>query len=193
MAPLLRTRARITGTTGLPGLSTFYWIPTTAGSTEATAALAGVRSYFEAVKGLLAPAVTITYDQAVDVINDATGVLENQLTATAQSATTSTGTASAPPANQLGLTLNTGQVVAGRVLRGRTFLGPVDTGAFTAGGVPTGTAKTTLGTGGAALLAVGPPDLAVWHRPKNGSGGLALGVVGVAAATEVWVLRSRRD
>ena len=193
MATILRTRATLTGPAGLPGLSTFYWLDPSPSDSNATAALAGVRAYFEAVKSLLATGVTVLYQQEVDVLNDATGGLVAQQTATAQTSTIATGTDEAPPATQLGLTLLTGTVVDGRILKGRTFLGPVAPACFTAAGVPTGTAKTALNAGGAAMLAVSAVDLCVWSRPKGGSGGIAVACSGVSAATQAWVLRSRRD
>ena len=193
MATIYRTRAAITGVNGLPGLSTFYWRSGTPSNSEATTVLSAVRSYFESAKGLLASGVIVTYDQSVDLLNDVSGELQAQYTSTAQSATVSTGSSEAPPANQLGLTLQTGVVVNGRVLRGRTFLGPVTADVFTAGGIPSGAAKTTLATAGALLTAVTTTFLVVWHRPTNGSGGISLQCTDVTPATKAWVLRSRRD
>lgn len=193
MASILRTRAVIAGESGLPGLSTFYWLAASPTNTEATAALAGVRAYFEAVKAYLSAGCTVSYDTAVAVLEDTTGGLVTLLTATAQTLTTSTGALDAPPANQLGLVLNTSTVVNGRVLRGRSFLGPLTTDAFASSGQIGSGARTALLAGGAALLAVSAADLAVWHRPTNGSGGLALACTGVGASDKVWVLRSRRD
>lgn len=193
MASILRTRAVISGETGLPGLSTFYWLDASPTPTTATAALAGVRAYFEAVKAYLSNGVTVNYDTAVAVLADGTGALQALETATAQTATTSSGSSDMPPANQLGLLLNTATVVNGRILRGRSFLGPLTPDAAGSSGTIGSGARTALLAGGAALLAVSAVDLAVWHRPQNGSGGIAVACTGVGASEKVWVLRSRRD
>ena len=193
MATILRTRAVVSGESGLPGLTTFYWLDPSPTPTTATAALGGVRAYFEAAKAYLSNGATVTYDQTVAVLNDATGGLTALETATAQTPTTSTGSSDAPPANQLGLILNTTSIVNGRPLRGRSFFGPLTPDAFGSGGLIGSGARTALLAAGAALLAVSAVDLAVWHRPKTGSGGQAIACSGVAAADKIWVLRSRRD
>jgi len=193
MATILRTRAVIAGESGLPGLTTFYWLDPSPTAGNATAALAGVRAYFEAAKAYLSNGATVSYDTAVDVLNDGTGGLVSRLTATSQTQTTSTGSSDAPPANQLGVKLNTSTVVNGRVLPGRSFFGPCTPDAFGSGGQIGSGARTALLAAGAALLAVSAVDLAVWHRPVNGAGGIAVACTGIGVADKVWVLRSRRD
>ena len=193
MATILRTRATINGLSGLPGLTTFYWLDPSPTNTTATAALAGVRAYFEAAKAYLGSGVVVTYQQAVDVLNDGTGTLQSRLTATAQTNTTSTGSNDAPPANQLGVQLQTSTVVNGRVLDGHSFFGPLTSDAYDGTGKTGSGATTALLAAGAALLAVSAVDLAVWHRPVNAAGGIAVACTGIGVSPKVWVLRSRRD
>lgn len=85
---------------------------------------------------------------------------------------------------------NTGRVVAGRFLRGRTYI-PGISSASIANGNLLSTTQTAFATAGAALVTAGV-QLAVWHRPKAGSGGEAWAVQTASAWQEFAVLRRRR-
>jgi len=92
------------------------------------------------------------------------------------------------------LRLRTGLVVAGRLLRGRWFNGPVGTAAIAATGGTSAGAITAFNNAGAGLLAAGATTtkLAVWNRPTNVVGTSAE-VTSVSTWEKLAVMRSRRD
>lgn len=194
---IMRIRFQITGLGGLPGVHTTYWngassTPTVA---DATDCAGRVRAFWDGIKGLLAAGVTITCNVPADVLDVPTAALLTQLSVGAPANVVSTGSAELPKATMLLLRYNTGLVINRRLLRGRSFIGPLATNT-NANGSPTTTALNTLVTS-AALLNTGATasSLVVWHRPTDlaPSSGQVAGVISYASNTEFSVLRSRRD
>jgi hypothetical protein len=132
----------------------------------------------------------------VDTLDDLTGSLQGQLSATAVAVVTGTsGTASAPRAAMALARLRSGTVFGGRLLKGRWYLGPVKASAVgTAGGLDAASI-TAINGAGVSMLAPGATAsaLAIWHRPVSGSGGQAVPCTSISAWEEIAVLRSRRD
>lgn len=194
---IMRVRFNITGLAGLPGLHTTYW--TGASSTpiaaDALDVVARVRAFWDSFKVNLAAGVTVSCNQPVDLVDETTGILVGQLGAGSPALVLSTGSGSLPSATMMLLRYNTGLIVAGRRLQGRSFIGPLAT-ATNSGGDVVPTVNTALLTA-AALMNTGATAslLVVWHRPTdaNPSGGLTSGVTSYAANPEFSVLRSRRD
>lgn len=194
---IMRVRFNITGLTGLPGLHTTYWTGASSSPIAADAldVVARVRAFWDSFKGQMAAGVTIGCNQPVDLVNETTGILVGQLGAGSPANVAATGSGSLPSASMILLRYNTGLIVNGRRLQGRSFIGPVATGTNTGGDVVAGT-NTALLTA-AALMNTGATSslLVVWHRPSaaNPSGGLTSPVTSYATNTEFSVLRSRRD
>lgn len=197
MATFLRFRSTLVnpGISGT-GLVTTYW--DSAGGTGAalaTEAAARVRAFFNSLASSFAGGSVWTPNLTVDEIEETNGVLVNQYSATAPAAVAFTGTGtSLPPQTQYLLRFNTATFTGGRRISGRMFLGPCLLGGMTTGGIPTTTQVTALNNAAALLgtTIVTPMSQRVWHRPKNGTGGLTAVVTSRQASTAYSVLRSRR-
>jgi len=84
----------------------------------------------------------------------------------------------------------TGQVVSGRFLKGRTFLPGATSGVITAGEVQAST-QTALNDAMETYIASNGAH-SVWHRPTDGAGGVAFQVTAGTTWNEFAVLRQRR-
>jgi len=84
--------------------------------------------------------------------------------------------------------------INGRRPLGKTFLVPCITGLFDSSGTIANATQTAYQAAGLALVQGlgGGGALRVWHRPVNGTGGLAVGVVNCRVPDKQVVLRSRR-
>ncbi len=89
----------------------------------------------------------------------------------------------------------TGVFVAGREVRGSSFLGPLSADTMDASGNPTsaviGSAATSYGKLGVTITTA--LSHVVWHRPVNGAGGSTALVSSYESASVFTMLRSRRD
>lgn len=85
---------------------------------------------------------------------------------------------------------NTGRVVAGRFLRGRTYIPGVSQGSLSGGNLLS-TTQSAYAAAGQTLVSAAV-QLAVWHRPTAGAGGEAWAVQTASCWGEFAVLRRRR-
>lgn len=196
MADMIRNRAQITGIEGLPGLFTAYFVGSTPATTaEATEAAARVRACWEHIKGSIPATVSIVYSGACDVLDPATGTLTGGLTGTLPVTTVGTQTALELPLGTMGLLQhNTSSIIAGRRVKGRSFMGPFTEAENGSDGRPSPTQQVDIAAAGALLGTTITTPIAhvVWHRPKSGSGGASVAVVGYSASGLWSFLRSRR-
>jgi len=194
---IMRIRATIAGTQGLPGLSTWYYNGTTSTPSNADAAdaVARVRAFFDGIKGLLPTANTVQVSGSVDLLDPATGALTGSQSVTAPSIVTGTGGGPLPPANAILLTGQTAVIIAGRRLRGRSFISPVASGTQTSGLVSSAAIATTITSANTSLTGVTSSVPVVWHRPQppGPSGGSVSPVTTYSVGSTYAVLRSRRD
>jgi len=187
MGDIWRIRTEITGgVSGSPYVSTMYF---GTGLYVLDDALGAVGDFWAGVKGQMSTSSSIAVSGTADVIDDATGDLVGVETGTAPS--TMIGGSSGdpcPPATQALIRWVTSDVVAGRVLRGRTFI-PNITENDATGGKPSNDLKSAYLSASAALIADVGSELRIWSR--------AHGVSALATGSSVWsdfaVLRSRRD
>jgi len=204
MPSILRVKAKWTGFSGAPGYSVFHLrdfgtggpTETEPSATEAAAAATRVRAFFTAIGGLLPPVALVNLEPEVDLIDVATGNLIDSMPTGSGAGTSGSGTASYVASAGAVVNWRTGAVRNGRRLRGRTFLVPLSTAAFSTGGGLTGTAASTLRTAANNLASnTGSPDLCVYGRPSGP--GAADGVIAMVTSANVpdfaAVLRSRRD
>lgn len=198
MAEILRVRTVLAYGAGSPGLYTAYFLPGTAGgvTADATDCAGRVRAFWQALNPYLSTTFTANVDSVVDVIEASTGELTGALAATPPAQVTGTeGGEYLPVAAMLLLQLFTGDVHAGRKVRGRSFIGPI-TELSNASGIPTGTVRTALVAAAASLLAGATGSkLVVWSRPDSppGDPGFHSEVLSFGCATYFAALRSRRD
>lgn len=153
----------------------------------------GIGLAYAELQPILPVGVTISVDGTGDTYDDATGTLTGSWSAAG--AGSFAGEAAFNPAAGVGacVTWNTGLIVNGRRLRGRTFLVPLATVAYDADGTLTPSALTAITSFASALLATGP--MGIWHRPTTpgGSDGAASGVTSFKVRDKVAILTSRRD
>lgn len=196
MATLMRVRTVLTGWTGSPGLNTWYF-GTPDGSqdsTNAADAVARVRAFWFAIKAGFPAAFTAQVNPIVDTLDIASGELTGSLAGGSPAVVNGTSAQSYNSIPSMILLRGaTGTVVNGRRLVGRMNIGPVDSNQDVAG-APDATFRNTISAAAVVALS-GSTDAfpGVWHRPKNGSGGVLNGITAWSTWGSWAVLRSRRD
>lgn len=194
-----QVRVALTGFPGGPGVSTFYW------GSEVAPNLTALKTFFTVMAGVLPTSCLITFPSSGDVIDSATGTLNDVWTATAPAPISGTGTGTTMTAQGIQTKWVTDVVADGRALRGRTFWVPCASGVFGADGLVTPANTATFTAAAHALAIAAPGHLSIWHRPKKGpkpapgvpapilrEGGIATVTDGSVPRIAV-VLTSRRD
>jgi len=197
MANISRVRATINYGLGGPGLGTFYFasntgIPTSA---ELLDMVARVRAFYAALANFLTTGTSVLVQGQVDTIDEATGTLIRSDSTTPPAAVVGVGSANQlPPTTAIVVQLNTATVIGGRILRGRSFVGPLNITAATGSGGPVTGVGTAAVAAGTALLAVTSTIIPrIWHRPKAPGSGASGAITGATAWSSFGSLRSRRD
>ena len=184
MANIERLICTWRGGLGLPGYSTFYAVPGAGHQADYAAFLSGLAAG-------LPSGVTIEVPNTGDVIDDATGTLVG--TWSGGTTTVVTGGAAGGYAAGIGVCVNwqTGGIVAGKRVRGRTFLCPVASGQFAADGSLTPAAQADYVTRVGALLTALGGDGLIWSRPRPALAGSSHPIVGFNVPDRPSALRSR--
>lgn len=163
--PLSRVSVAWQGWPGAPGVSQFYY-GTSLGDLPTQNNIDAIRTFFQAFAGILPNGLTITVPRSGDRINQTDGKIIGAWEVPTQPAVV-TGTGTGNYAGNAGAVVHwlTTTVVAGRRVRGRTFMVPLIASAFDAQGSMS-TATVTLASNAAAALVAqvdGAPS--VWSRP----------------------------
>ena len=194
---IMRIRTVISGLQGLPGLSTLYanGASATPVSADAVDMVARVRAFWNAIGAQLpSPVFTLTSGE-VDLLDPANGALVGSLSVTGPASTAGTDTEALPLATAILLVGETGVILSGRRLRGRTFISPAGQ-TTNVDGVVTSATRTAIQTA-ANVMRTGTTASApvVWHRPKlpGPLGGSVSPVTTYVVRSNYAVLRSRRD
>lgn len=183
---MYRVRTSITGGSGGPWLSTFYF--NVIGGLTAQNAVAATGTFWNGVKGLVAAGIVMATEADVASMDAGTGEVTG-ITATTPSSVTGTGTGTTAPTAAQGLIRwRTGYYVAGREIRGRTFI-PGLCVAAVAGGAPTTSYLNSANAAAAALVADANSELMIWSKKNGEVAPVLLGSTWSSFA----VLRSRRD
>ena len=159
--------------------------------------VAALLSAYGQIAPALANTTTITIPGTGDTIDDTTGNLVGVWTAAGAGSVTGSGTPISAAGVGACISWTTGGIVTGlkgpRKLRGRTFLVPLQNGAYDADGTLTTGTVAALQSAANAMQASGP--LAIWHRPTSpgASNGNSYGVISARVKDKVAILRSRRD
>lgn len=187
MAQILRMRTAWTGVQGTPLLSTHYFERVDSGS--AASAADAVAALWTGMESCIDNALDWTVEPFVGVIDSATGTLVGvDSIAGGNSGSGASSSETLPFASQGLLTLATGAVVSGRILKGRTFIpGPCE--GNNDHGVPDSTYLSTLSAAANDMLTSPDATLLVWSRAH----GVAHEVVTYDPWNQWAVLRSRRD
>lgn len=186
MPTIRRLVVEWTGLTGLPGESVFY-------SDAATAPSGAVLAFFTAIQSLCPSPLTWTVPSSGDELDDATGTLTGVWTGGAGGSVTASGASQHAAGVGALVRWETGVIITGRRLRGRTFIAPLMNSAYdSAGTIVTGN-LATLQTAANTLSSTS--DIGVWHRPTSsgGSDGSWSPVLAAVCPDKVTSLRSRRN
>lgn len=192
--PILRVTAEWTGFSGAPGYSNFHFIGD-GGGYDLAGARSVVHGFFDAMSNSLPNSVEVSINQQGEILDTLTGELTGYLDDDTLLEPVSGGP-NTTYSGATGAVVNwlTGSVRAGRRVRGRTFLVPLDALSFDATGTLTNTALENVRSGAELLVDSAPvTGFCVWARPANGMAGLAAPVTGARVPDLAAVLRSRRD
>lgn len=198
---LLRVRATISGWSGGPGLSTFYFDPgaLTIDAAMVTGVTGRVRAFLDAWKSFTTTGFTLQADSVADVLDFTTGALLGQVSAGAAPAVVvGTGGVGTGPAFVCVVgRMTTNSFINGKRLRGRVYVGPLHPN-YTDSVAPEGGLLAAVQNGLIALTTTGGgPGSVVWHRPTRvgggaPSGGAIAGITNTSASPVFGVLKSRR-
>lgn len=204
MAPILRIKARWTGFSGAPGYSVFHFAdftePDATGPSqeEAQSAADRVQAFYQTLVNYLPGVLEIGIESDAEVLDDDTGTLQELITIVPPTPTLGSMGSAQGFSGPTGAVVNwrTSLVHRGRRIRGRTFLVPLLSSAFSDDGTLADGVRTTIQDAAQTLAAtLDAPDLGIWSRPS--APGLADGqwaaVTGVSVPDMAAVLRSRRD
>jgi hypothetical protein len=162
-------------------------------SDNAAPNVAAIVGAFDRLTPMLPTGVTLTIPGSGDKIDDTTGELVGVWDAGAGGTKNATGAAKAAAGVGACVTWNTGGIVNGRRLKGRTFIVPMANDQYAADG--------TIENGTLGQINLFANDLknagalAVWHRPtsKDATDGNSYGVLSFRVRDKVAVLSSRRN
>ena len=188
------------GWIGAPGLSQMYFTGATAGTvslSDCNAAAAAVRAFYQNLTAYYPSAWTAQVQAVVQIIEATTGALIREQAITPVAVCSGTGLAGfGPTATGPLASWHTSAVFGRKLLRGRTFLGPMGPAAYNTSGQITGTYVTGIQASGAALVSTAAANMVVWHRPHplstSANGGYGAMVACTVSSLEA-TLRSRRD
>jgi len=185
MTTMRRLRVEWTGLTGLPGLSTFYY-------GVASPNVSDCVTFFNALKLLVPNTLSWNIPSSGDEIDDATGAITGAWLGTGGGTVTGTGGTTAYAAG-VGVRIqwNTGVIVAGRRVRGSTFIAPMLASTFDSSGTIATASLSAVQSAASAFAASGVAK-GIWHRPVGGSGGQYAAINDATVPDRVTALRSRR-
>lgn len=182
---LYRVRTIFTGVQGSPWLNTLTFLET-GGTPQQAVTAAG--AFWGAVDVLMPSTIDWTTEADVPTLS-AGGVLEEVTTTTPATGSGGAGAGELLPRVSQGLVRwRTGTIIAGRELRGRTFV-PGLADASNDNGTVLAASRSTINTAAAALIADANSSFGVWSKRH----GVVLSTTTGTTATEFAALTSRRD
>lgn len=169
-----------------PGLTTFYFAEAHTGFAS------DVSDFFQAVDAYLPIGITVTVPSDGDLIDVATGDLTGTWSESASGPGVGAGFGAFPAGVGARVRWSTSGIVAGRRVRGSTFLCPLVNSSFGTDGTIDPTALTNLQAAADALVTASGSNMKIWSRPVPGRAGEASTVVDASLPDRVSWLRSRR-
>jgi len=188
------------GFSGAPGYSRFHFAELTNDAMRSGAG-AAVRSFFFGFASVLMSSWSIAVQPTVQTFDAATGLLQGEAGMGTPPATMpGTGATTTIFEGGSGTVINwlTGQVHAGKKIRGRTFLVPLLSTAFSSDGTLGSATQNSIITAGNALVSTSGITSVVWSRqwdtskPPHQTGGFLTNVNSVAVPDRAAQLRTRR-
>lgn len=201
---IARVKMITTGYAGAPGTTTLYFKKRTGLGWDnyVEDLLDRVNDFFTGVAGYWPTQFIWNAVNTIEIIDDENGELLSNFIGSDHNGAGAVGDSFLPLPTGLICTWKTAAITNGRHVRGRTFLVPLGSNAFSSDGGPVVALRTAvqtaaeayIGTGGEAVVPV------VWHRPKFDKvthaltrNGAAFDVNGASTQDKFCVLRSRRD
>lgn len=182
---MLRVRTVFTGMQGAPWLSTAHFDDVAASAQDCVDA---VGAFWGAVDSLMDNEVDWATQPDVEVVNPVNGQVTGIETTSPLSASGAQALEALPFATQGLIRWRTGVFVAGREIRGRTFVpGMVETG--NDNGRPGATAISAMNSSAIGLITDASTTFGIWSPARGQIAAVASGT----AWSEFAVLRSRRD
>lgn len=191
---ITRITAQWSGFRGAPGYSNFFFDGAFTDESGAEAAASAVSAFFTACRLQFPDSVNVNVQPTADVIDETSGQITSVMDIATPGTVTGSGGANYSAATGAVVNWNTSDYVNGRRVRGRTFLVPLDSGAFDSQGDLSSDALSQIRLGAENLVTAAlEHPLCVWHRPSGGAGGSAHVVSSSTVPDLGAVLRSRRD
>lgn len=183
MATLDRLRVQLAGGgVAGPGVMTLYTLGLGGDLQDAAETL------MISLQGLLPNDVSFTFPGAGDSIEDSTGELVGSWTGGGSTVTAGTGTGPFMLGTGFGITWATNGIVAGRRVKGRTFVVPAISSCFDTTGFLDVGVRTTINNAIAAFRTDIATEHAIWSRPVPGRAGTSHPVTAGAPMTKpVWL------
>jgi hypothetical protein len=187
MPNMARLRVDVGGA-GVVGASvmTFY------GTTSGSGLPAAVVTYLNALKANFPNDVTFTVPGGGDLVDDATGNLTGSWSDGGGGAVTGTDNGAFQLGSGFRIKWGTGGIVAGRRVRGTTFMVPAASLCFDTTGRLGSATVSAIQTATNAFLSTVSPNLVIWSRPVPGRAGSSHAVTSGTVPTSPTQLRSRR-
>lgn len=185
MGNLLRVRCPWTGAVVGGGVSTFY---IDAGFTD----VSDIKDFFTACSPFLPSSAVISVPNNADTIDEFTGALTGNVALTGSGTVTGGGNSAYSAGVGAFINWNTGAVVNGRMLKGRTFIAPLGQGFASTDGTLNDSTRASLDV--AALALVSSALISIWHRPteEEPTSGIAHLVTSAQTVDRVTSLKTRR-
>jgi len=204
MGNIYRFQVNLSGWEGGPGVSTYYARWATVPVIENVQAFAdGLKAAYGTMNSMLIDGSHVTIDSEVDVVDEATGILQTRATIVPPAQVNGIGSGSnGSRASMVKMRFTTDKVHNGRLVRGGNYIGPIATAVLDDQGKVRATSIAQVVTAFQGLLDIAGGRLVVWSRPvaasaKPGAPAPRAGAAGfvqsVSAIGAPAVLRSRRD
>lgn len=192
MARIERLRVRLEGLPGLPGVSTFY-------GNDASGLGVTIREFYAALASKFPINLTIQVENTGDQIESTTGQLIGTWVGTPKGVVNGSGTGAYAAPTGAAVTWNTGTVLDGSRVRGRTFLVPLTAACYDLTGNIDEVTLALLRTEASNVTTFELANFLIWHRPRVATptlparpGSVAF-VSSAVVRDSAAVLRSRRD
>jgi hypothetical protein len=182
-----RIRSILTGVAGTPWYLNHYFLGDDNAS-SASAAIAQVAAFWDALDGLMDNAITIAVQGDVPTIDVGSGEMTAVNSVAGDTEAGDSVGLPLPYATQGAVQWNTDVFTGGRRLVGRSFLPGFTADTLESDGTPTAGTLTGIDTAANALVG-GTPAFCVWSRTH----GVAASVESWTVRNAFWVMRSRRD
>lgn len=183
---MARLRVELTDPAMGSGVATHYFTGLTLDAQEAA------KSFWSSLAAVMAGYVSIKVPNVADVLDETTGELLNTTVQGTEGNYTGGGTGAYAGGVGGAITWETAGVVAGRRVRGRTFVVPLAQNSYDTDGTLSAAVVTALSNAAQGLITDAGSELVVWSRPRTALAGSVHPVVARSVSDRVAWLQSRK-